>query len=95
MFKLFLIIFLFFVYITASYKFNNFSPYIPDIKEIKIGNGSYAKIGIISDLHLSFDLEKKNVRFIHYANNLYRTFKYFKENGIDILIITGDITNNG
>ena len=94
-FSYILIILFFSVYIITSYKFNNFSPYKPDIKNIKIGNGSYAKIGLISDLHLAFDLEKKNDRFIHYANNLYRTFKYFKENGIDILIITGDITNNG
>ena len=86
----------YFLYIILSNKYKNFSPYKPDIEKIKIGNGSYAKIGIISDFQLSYEREQNGEeRFIHFSNNLNLTLKYFKEHGIDLLIIAGDITNNG
>ena len=53
------------------------------------------KIGIISDLHLARELEKKESRFRYFSNNTYITLKYFKKYGIDILIIVGDISHNG
>ena len=82
----------YFLFILTGNKFKNFSPYKPDIENIKIGNGSYAKIGIISDFQLALDFEQNNnERFKHYANNLYLTLKYFKEHKVDILIIAGDI----
>ena len=88
--------FFYFIFILSGNKFKNFSPYKPDIENIKIGNGSYTKIGIISDFQLALDLEEKNVEsFKHYSHNLYLTLNYFKENKVDILIIAGDITNNG
>lgn len=88
--------FFYFIFILSGNKFKNFSPYKPDIENIKVGNGSYTKIGIISDFQLALDLEEKNVEsFKHYSHNLYLTLNYFKENKVDILIIAGDITNNG
>ena len=85
----------YFIFIIFTGKTKSFSPYSPNVENIKIGNGSYAKIGIISDFQLSFDLEKKFQRYRDYANNIYTTLKYFKKHGIDLLIIAGDITNNG
>ena len=49
----------YFIFIIFTGKTKSFSPYSPNVENIKIGNGSYAKIGIISDFQLSFDLEKK------------------------------------
>ena len=46
-------------------------------------------------MHLARDLEKKESRFKYYSNNTYIALKYFKNNGIDILIIVGDISHNG
>ena len=75
---------------------DNFTPYAPNIENIKIGDGNNAKIGIMSDFQLAHDLEKKNILvFKYYANNLYITLNYFKKHKIDLLIIAGDITNNG
>ena len=84
------------LFILFGGKFQNFSPYKPDIENITIGNGSYAKIGIISDFQLAIDLEQNNnERYKHYSNNLYITLNYFKDHKVDILMIAGDITNNG
>ena len=75
---------------------DNFTPYSPNVEEIKIGKGDYAKIGIISDFQLSYDLENSdNSGFKYFSRNLFVTLNYFKKHGIDILIIAGDITNNG
>ena len=91
--------FFYLIFILYGDKFKNFTPYKLDIENIKIGNGSYAKIGIISDFQLSLNKETepehRGIRLKHYANNLYTTLQYFKKNGIDILIIAGDITNDG
>ena len=73
----------------------NFTSYSPQIENINIGNGSYTKIGIISDLHLSKLLENKETRFRYFTKNTYIALKYFKKNKIDILIIVGDITHDG
>ena len=73
----------------------NFTSYSPQIENINIGNGSYTKIGIISDLHLSKLLENKETRFKYFTKNTYIALKYFKKNKIDILIIVGDITHDG
>jgi len=70
-------------------------PYSPKIETIKIGNGTYMKIGIISDLHLAKDLERDEPRFKYYSNNTYIALNYLKKIRIDILIIVGDITHNG
>lgn len=67
-----------------------FSPYCPKKRIITINKGKSAKIGIISDFQL--DVTKK---FKDYENNVYQALKYFKDNNIDIIIIAGDITNNG
>ena len=86
----------YFIYIISGNRLKNFSPYKPDIENIKLGNGSYAKIGIISDFQLSLESEQNGEkRYTHFANNLNLTLKYFKDHGIDLLIIVGDITNNG
>ena len=86
----------YFIYIILGKNLKNFSAYKPDIETIRIGNSSYAKIGIISDFHLSYDREENGeIKFFHFSNNLNLTLKYLKENEIDLLIITGDITNNG
>ena len=87
--------FFYLIFIIYNSALNNFSPYAPDIENINIGNGSYAKIGIISDLQVSEELENKFPTLKDYANNVYVTLNYFKKNGIDLLIIAGDITNNG
>ena len=75
-----------------NYK-KSFSPYSHNIKEIKVGNGKTAKIGIISD----FQLKKNytNITFKYYSDNIYRALKVFKKINIDIIIIAGDITNDG
>lgn len=97
--KYLLVINLFFfciLYILSYNKSNNFSPYKPNIEKIIIGNGSYAKIGIISDIHLSQSLKQKNIQiFQHYSNNIRIALKYFRENSVDVLIFAGDITNDG
>ena len=87
--------FFYLIFIIYNSALNNFSPYAPDIENINIGNGSYAKIGIISDLQVSEELENKFPTLKDYANNVYVALNYFKKNGIDLLIIAGDITNNG
>ena len=84
----------FFIVILYNVKQQRFSPYSPNIKSIKIGNGSYAKIGIISDLHLSYDSKSKKDMFSYSGNNTYIALKYFKKVGIDILIIVGDLIQN-
>jgi len=75
-----------------NYK-KSFSPYDPNIKEIKVGDGKSAKIGIISD----FQLKKyyTNIAFKYYSDNVYRALKVFKKYNVDIIIIAGDITNDG
>ena len=85
----------YFIFIIYTDNTKSFSPYAPNVKNIKIGNGSYAKIGIISDFQLSVDLEKTIPRYRDYENNIYTTLKYFKKHEIDLLIIAGDITNDG
>ena len=76
----------------SNYK-KSFSPYAPNLTEIKVGDGKSAKIGIISD----FQLKKyyKNISFKFYSDNVYRALKVFKKRNIDIIIIAGDITNDG
>ena len=85
----------YFIFILYSNKIEDFSPYAPNIENINIGNGSYAKIGIVSDFQLSQELEKNIPSFKYYANNVYVTLNYFKKHDIDLIIIAGDITNNG
>ena len=85
----------YFIFILYSNKIEDFSPYAPNIENINIGNGSYAKIGIVSDFQLSQELEKISPSFKYYANNVYVTLNYFKKHDIDLIIIAGDITNNG
>ena len=68
---------------------NYFSPYCSEIKKITINDGKSAKIGIISDFQLSVNKSK------YFQNNVYQALKYFKENNIDIILIAGDITNDG
>ena len=75
-----------------NYK-KSFSPYDPKIKEIKIGDGKSAKIGIISDFQLRKHYE--NISFKYYSDNVYRALKAFKKLNVDIIIIAGDITNDG
>ena len=82
--------FLFIIYNSIS---NKFSPYAPNIENIQIGNGEYAKIGILSDFQLSID--NKDPRFRYYENNVEESLKYFKKHDIDLIMIAGDITNNG
>ena len=71
----------------------NFSPYSPEIKTIKIGNGESAKIGIISDFQLDSGHHRKTSKY--FEDNLRRALQYFKKNNIDIIIIAGDITHRG
>ena len=85
----------YFIFILYRNKIEDFSPYAPNIENINIGNGSYAKIGIVSDFQLSQELEKISPSFKYYANNVYVTLNYFKKHDIDLIIIAGDITNNG
>ena len=85
----------YFIFILYRNKIEDFSPYAPNIENINIGNGSYAKIGIVSDFQLSQELEKNIPSFKYYANNVYVTLNYFKKHDIDLIIIAGDITNNG
>ena len=85
----------YFIFILYSNKIGDFSPYSPNIENINIVNGSYAKIGIVSDFQLSQELEKISPSFKYYANNVYITLNYFKKHDIDLIIIAGDITNNG
>ena len=85
----------YFIFIIYINKIKDFSPYSPDIVNVDIGNGSYAKIGIVSDFQLSQELEKNIPSFKYYANNVYVTLNYFKKHDIDLIIIAGDITNNG
>ena len=85
----------YFIFILYSNKIEDFSPYAPNIENINIGNGSYAKIGIVSDFQLCQELEKNIPSFKYYANNVYVTLNYFKKHDIDLIIIAGDITNNG
>ena len=61
--------------------------YSPKITKIKIGNGDYAKIGIISDLQL----DKQEV----FINNTYRALKVLKKNNVNVIIIAGDTTDRG
>ena len=86
------IFYLIFIILNLNKK-NNFSPHSPEIKEIKIKEGKSAKIGIISDFQLT---KKYYESFFHYfEENVYRALKVFKKNNIDIIIIAGDITNDG
>ena len=85
------------IYISANiskkYERNGFSPYAPGIKEIKIGEGNSTKIGIISDIQLTSKYTKSF--FKYFQHNLYRALEVFKKNNVDIIIIAGDITDNG
>ena len=84
------------IYIILGNNLKRFSPYKPNIENIKIGNGSYAKIGIINDFHLDYYSEQNGLKiFFHFSHKLNLALKYFKDNKIDLLIIAGDITNNG
>ena len=85
----------YFIFIIYINKIKDFSPYSPDIVNVDIGNGSYAKIGIISDFQLSQELETIHPVLKYYANNVYVTLNYFKKHDIDLIIIAGDITNDG
>jgi Icc-related predicted phosphoesterase len=66
---------------------SNILAYSPKITKIKIGNGDYAKIGIISDLQL----DKQKV----FINNTYRALKVLKKNNVNVIIIAGDTTDKG
>ena len=70
-----------------------FTPFSSEITKIKIKDGKFAKIGIISDFQL--DRENNNIVYQYYTDNVYQALKIFKKNNIDILLIAGDITNNG
>ena len=74
-------------------KNRNFSPYSPEITKIEIGDGKYAKIGIISDLQIDSRHTKQYHKY--FENNLLISLKVLKKNKIDIIIIAGDITNSG
>ena len=90
---LLLINFIFFISLKIAKNESKFSPYSPEIKNIIIKDGKFAKIGIISDFQL--DKNNNDIEYKYYANNLYQALKFFKKNKIDILIIPGDTTNNG
>ena len=85
--------FIFFIGFKISNRELNFSPFSPETKRIIVGDGKIAKIGIISDFQLDRNHTYKNNKF--YADNLYNALNYFKKHNIDIIIIAGDITNNG
>ena len=88
-----ILLFISFQYCNKNLKNKNFSPYSPEITKIEIGNGNYAKIGIISDLQI----DAKHTKSYHkyFENNLLISLKVLKKNNIDIIIIAGDITNSG
>ena len=65
----------------------NILAYSSKITKIKIGNGDYAKIGIISD----FQLDNKEV----FTNNTYRALKVLKKNNVDVIIVAGDTSDKG
>ena len=66
---------------------SNSLAYSSKITKIKIGNGDYAKIGIISD----FQLDNQEV----FINNTYRALKVLKKNNVDVIIVAGDTTDKG
>ena len=65
----------------------NILAYSPEITKIKIGNGTYAKIGIISDLQLD--------NYKVYINNTYKALNVLKKNKVDVIIVAGDTSNRG
>ncbi len=93
LFLLYLAIINLLFYITFKIIYLNycfFNPYSQTKKIITINDGKSAKIGIISDFQLDVTKNYKD-----YENNVYQALKYFKDNNIDIIIIAGDITNDG
>jgi len=87
------VFYLCFKFIIKNEKNNNFSPIKEDIEKIKIGDGKSAKIGIISDIQLGGKYTPDSSKL--FQNNLLKALIYLKKNNIDILIIAGDITNDG
>ena len=84
---------IFYIVIKIYYDNKNFSPYSSKITKIKVMDGKSAKIGIISDFHLN----KNNSYHIYqeFSNNLYQALKVFKKKKVNIILIAGDITDNG
>ena len=85
------------IFFQISFEFYNskqtFSLYSPKITKIKIRGGKSAKIGIMSDLQINKNISIKSFNF--YAYNTFRALKVFKKNNVDIIIIAGDITDDG
>ena len=79
-----------------NYEYNYqliFSPYSSNITKIKVRDGKFAKIGIISDSQLKKN--NSNNSFDFYGYNLFRALEIFKKHNIDIIILAGDITIDG
>ena len=86
------VFFVYFIIINLNKK-NDFSPYSPEITKIKIGDEKSAKIGIISDIQI--DNKYNEGYYKYFKNNFYKTLKVLKKNNVDLIIIAGDITNDG
>ena len=70
-----------------------YNPY-DEIKEYKVGDLKTLKIGVIGDTQL-ISLSTNNKDYIQYTKNFKKALEILKENGVDVLIIDGDITNCG
>ena len=70
-----------------------YNPY-DEIKEYKVGDLKTLKIGVIGDTQL-ISLSTNNKNYIQYTKNFKKALEILKENGVDVLIIDGDMTNCG
>ena len=84
---------IFYSYFKIFKKESEFSPFSSEITKITIKDGKMANFGIISDFQL--DQENSNIAYQYYSDNVYKALEFYKKNDIDILLIAGDITNNG
>ena len=70
-----------------------YNPY-DEIKVYKVGDSKTLKIGVIGDTQL-ISLSTNNKDYIQYTKNFKKALEILKENGVDVLIIDGDMTNCG
>ena len=82
------------LFLIARTQSSKFTPNSPIIKYLTINDGKSLKIGIISDFQLA-DSSNKEIKLQSSPKNLNQTFNVFKKNNIDLIIIVGDISNNG
>ena len=83
--------FLYFKLLSSKHHRKNF-PFNPKIEMLTINNGSSLKIGIISDFQL--DITKPDP--VECAQeNLEQTLKVLKKKKVNLILIAGDITNDG